>query len=259
MTQTSRHKSKGSLLGGVGGGVSDDPNRGQIVNSMLPVERDCCEEEFSTLIHDHLTRERSIVAADGPPESVVTTLEPNRNDNPAEPDPLVRAETVANTTSNSTERSTESSSSHPDRTEKRPVMDPNEPTPQRARVTEAPRSSAIPRRRTELRVSHESGGGSSSSSTPQKRGRIGFARRARRGKTNPFDSLVVADESILDYLVSTVARWLERLRDRLLRSVAPSRNQQKSVSLDDTTESGEPRSTSARKKRSRGRLTHKSR
>jgi hypothetical protein len=259
MTQTSRHKSKGSLLGGVGGGISDDTSRGQIVNAMLPVERDCCEEEFSTLIHDHLTRQRTVVEADGPTESLVSSIEPKQDSASTEPEPLVELETVTDSASISTKRAPELSTAHPERTDKRTSTDPHEPTLQRARVTEAPRSSAIPRRRTELRVSHESGGGSSSSPTPQKRGRIGFARRARGGKSNPFDSLVVADESILDYLVSTVARWLERLREKLLRSVAPSHNQQKSASLDDSPESGELRSTSARKKRSRGRLARKSR
>jgi hypothetical protein len=259
MTQTSRHKSKGSLLSGVGGEVSDDPSRGQIVNAMLPVERECGEEEFGTLTHDHLTRERSIVAADGPPDSVASPIEAEPNITPTESQRPDLEQPVGNSVSTSTKLTPESSPAVTNRREIRASTNPDEPQPQRARATEAPRSSAIPRRRTELRVSHESGGGSSSSSTSQRRGRIGLARRARRGKSNSFDSLVVADESILDYIVSTVARWLERLRDKLLRSVAPSRNQQKLASPDDTAESGELRSTRSQKRRSRERSTHKNR
>ena len=229
------------------------------MNAMLPVERECGEEEFGTLIHDHLTRERSIVVADGPPESVVSPSEPKQDIAPSESErPDIDQPTIQSPAA-STKLAPEASTATPNRTGIRATTNPHDPPPQRARVTEAPRSSAVPRRRTELRVGHESGGGGSSSSTPQRRGRIGFARRTRGGKSNPFDSLVVADESILDYLVSTVARWLERLREKLLRSVAPPRNQQKPAPLDDTTESGELRSTSTRKRRSRERLTHKSR
>lgn len=199
MTYASRHKHKGSPLG---------------------VEADG-DSEFSKLRQDS-TRERSVVVADGPHDGLIEAPSAEKSTKENQDTELPAA-----ACSNDSLRD-ESAHSSGDR-----ISDPSDAmveqaVPQRARSDDAPRSSATPRKRTDLRVSHENGGGGSSGLSPtRQRSRIGFSRRARVVKNSSFDSLVVPDESILDYLVSTVARWLERLRDSLIRRLTPQRNQQK--------------------------------
>ncbi len=51
-----------------------------------------------------------------------------------------------------------------------------------------------------------------------------FTRRKQSPKSARFEALVPPDESVIDYLITTIARWLERLRDRVLpRPVQQSR------------------------------------
>lgn len=83
------------------------------------------------------------------------------------------------------------------------------------------------RRRKPMTTDHEQGGGGGAGERGRKRGVTSLPFRKRVGKASQFESLVLPDESILDYLVSTVARWLERLRDKMMRVLSPSHPQQK--------------------------------
>lgn len=266
MTYASRHKHKGSPLGGEAWGGLNDPTRAAVVGDILPVGREVVEAdgdpEFSELRHDS-TRERSVVVADGPHDGLIEAPSAEKSTKENQDTELPAAA-----------RSNDSLRDEPAPRSRNRISDSSDAmveqaVPQRARSDDAPRSSATPRKRTDLRVSHEDGGGGSSGSSPTKqRSRVGFSRRARGVKNSGFDSLVVPDESILDYLVSTVARWLERLRDSLLRRVTPPRNQPKPAQrgdgkTDDNSllvggATGTLRSASGRKNQSRERSARRS-
>lgn len=114
-------------------------------------------------------------------------------------------------------------------------------------------SSRSSHRRKPLTTDHEDGGGGSAGATGQKRGPSALSFRKRVGKSSPFGSLVMPDESILDYLVSTVARWLERLRDKVIRALSPGRPPQKGKNTETSDDGNATAPTGAGTRQSRKR------
>lgn len=97
------------------------------------------------------------------------------------------------------------------------------PEPAGAKVSESKQVPTAPptsRRRKLLNTTHEQGGGGDGKVGREKSAsRLSF--RKRTGQSSQFAALVMPDDSILDYLVSTVARWLQKLRDTILRALSP--------------------------------------
>jgi hypothetical protein len=79
-------------------------------------------------------------------------------------------------------------------------------------------SSLVPaplRRRKGAIVTYETGR-DERASTVSRGWAASFTRRKQSPKSARFEALVPPDESVIDYLITTIARWLERLRDRVL-------------------------------------------
>jgi hypothetical protein len=95
----------------------------------------------------------------------------------------------------------------------------------------------------------ESGGGGGGSGRRVRKETHATQSNRKRSSNNPnFELLIVPEQGILDYLISTVALWLERLRDSMIRVLTPSSSAVK-PSFPATLPEEQPLSLSSKKER----------